>query len=131
MILKKIQINQVFIALLLGAVLGAAGIQLRDYGCLMGMPHPGGMRKHMIKKIERALNLGAEQKKQVEAIFDVMQPRMQALRDEMRPKFEAMRDETRAQIRQILTPEQLPEFERLNKKMDARWAKFRAKHHQE
>ena len=29
MILKNIQINQVFIALLLGAVIGAAGIQLR------------------------------------------------------------------------------------------------------
>ena len=128
MILKNIQINQVLIAFLLGAVIGAAGIQLRDYGCLMGMPHPGGLRKHMIKKIERALKLDAEQKKKADAIFDKMQPRMQALREEIRPKFEAMRDETRAEIKQILKPEQLPKFEKLNKKMDARWEKFKVKH---
>jgi len=126
MILEKIQIHQVLIALILGAVLGAAGIQLRDYGCLMGAPHQGAMRKHMIKKMERTLKLDAEQKKQIETLFETMQPRMKALREEMRPKFEAMREETRAEIRKILKPEQLPEFEKLNQKMDLRWKKYRA-----
>ncbi len=125
--LEKIQINQVLIALILGAVLGAWGIQMRDYGCLMGAPHQGGMRKHMIKKMERQLKLDAEQKQKIEALFQTMQPRMQALREEMRPKFETMRDETRAEIRKILKPEQLEAFEKLNAKMDARWKKFRAK----
>ena len=127
MIFKKIQIHQVLIALLIGAVLGAWGIQLRDYGCLMGTPHQGGMRKHMIKKMERELKLDAEQKKKIEALFQAMQPRMQALREEMRPKFEAMREETRAEIRKILKPEQMPKFDELNRKMDERWKKFRAK----
>lgn len=127
MIFKKIQINQVLIALILGAVIGAVGIQLRDYGCLMSAPHKGEMRQHMIKKMERELKLDAGQKEKLEAIFKIMQPRMQALRDEMRPKFQAMRAETREEIRKILKPEQLEEFEALNKKMDARWKKYREK----
>jgi len=128
---KNIQIHQVLIALLIGVAVGAWGIQMRDYGCWMKKPCKGEMREHMIKKMERDLQLDDAQKKQVEAIFETMRPRMKAMRAEMRPKFEALRDETRAEVRKVLRPEQLPKFEELNQKMDARWQKIREKREQE
>jgi len=124
---KNIRINQVLIAFLFGVAIGAWGIQLRDYGGWIEPAQPGTMRKHMIKKMEHDLGLNAEQKTQMEAIFKTAGPKMKDMRAEMRPKFEALRDETRAEIRKILTPEQMPKFEELNQKMDERWNKYRSK----
>ena len=127
MMFKNIRINQVLIAFLFGIAIGAWGIQLRDYGGWMEPSQPGSIRQHMIKKMEHDLRLNAEQKTQLEAIFKITGPRMKTMRAEMRPKFEALRDETRAEIRKMLTPEQIPRFEELNQKMDVRWNKYRSK----
>lgn len=124
---KNCRVNQILIALLLGVALGAWAIQLRDYGCWRKSVHHGPMRKHMIHKMEHDLHLNAEQRTQLEAIFKTMGTKMKVLREEMRPKFESLRDETRAEIRKILKPEQMPKFEEMNKKMDDKWAKYRAK----
>lgn len=122
---QKIHIHQVLISLLLGAVIGASWVQWRDHGCFMKPRDRDAMRQHMIEKLERKLDLNAEQRAQLEAIFEAKRPQMKAIRSEMRPKLDAVRKETREEIRKILNPDQLVKYEELNRKMDEHWKKMR------
>ncbi len=81
----------------------------------------GGMRQHMLERFDRELHLTADQKKQVETIFDAHHPQMEALQEEIRPKFEALRNTAQAEIRKLLNPEQQKKFDDLNVKMEERW----------
>ena len=59
------------------------------------------------------LNLSAEQKPQVSAIFDEARADLMRLRKESGPRFREVRERTDARLQSVLTPEQWTEFRRL------------------
>lgn len=115
----KIQVHQVLISLLIGLALGW-GVSRWQGPCFLPMPKQGDMKKHMMTKLSRELNLSADQKTKVEAIFDGHHPKMMALHEEMRPKFEVLKKEVHAEIRTVLDPEQQKKFEVFSAKMEER-----------
>ena len=81
----------------------------------------GGMKEHLLKRFSSELHLTPEQQTQVAAIFDARHPQMMALQAEMRPQFEALRNSTQAEIRKVLTPDQMPKFNEMNARMEEHW----------
>ncbi len=101
-------------------------------GCFGRLGGPGGhhgdkMKKVMLNKMSKELSLTDDQKEKVRAIFEAHEPEMKKMHEQMRPLFDAIRNKTRAEIKTILTAEQLPKFEELNARMDERMEKFRGK----
>ena len=81
---------------------------------------PGGlefMAKHMLRRMDRELDLSAAQEAEVKAILDRgtqrMSGKMKSLHDTLHEEFEA----TSGEIEAVLTPEQRVKFE----KMQQRW----------
>jgi Spy/CpxP family protein refolding chaperone len=71
-----------------------------------------GHRGDRVERMAKDLNLNAEQKSQLEAIFK-----------EQREKFEAIHQDTRARIQKVLTPEQQAKFDDLKKQRHEQWQK--------
>ncbi len=117
----NIKWHQVAIALLIGFSAGAVFGQWQVRENRHQRWKQGNMREHMLKRFDAALHLTPEQETQVAAIFDAHHPQMLALQAETRPKFEALRNSVQAEIRTILTPDQIPGFEKMNTKMQERW----------
>lgn len=66
------------------------------------------------------LELSAEQKTKVQAVFETEMKKMRELRadqtasrEEMRPKMQALREETNKQLKTILTPAQFEKWEKM------------------
>ncbi len=117
----KVKWHQVAIALLIGFGAGAVFGQWQARENFHHRWKEGGMREHMLKRFSSELELTPEQQAKVAAIFDAQHPKMMALQAESRPKFEALRNEVQAEVRKVLTPDQLPKFEAMNAKMQERW----------
>lgn len=67
-------------------------------------------RGDRIERLSKELNLSAEQKAKLEAIFK-----------ERKEKFKAFREEVRKSIEALLTKEQLAKFEELKKQRHEKW----------
>lgn len=120
----KIVWHQVAIALLIGFASGAAFSQW--YTKEIRHDHhgkKGGMKQHMLAKLDHKLHLTQEQKTAISAIFDQKRPQMEAMRDAMKPKFDAMRETTDTEIRKVLNPDQQVKFDEFTAKMKKRWDK--------
>ena len=115
--------NQIAVGFLAGLVIGCAVVAspLRRYlrESWDKRPH----HERMLDKLSSRLSLTPEQKTKMAAIFEAKRSRIEALMAEGRPKFDAVREETRAEIRKILTPEQIAKFETLEAKMEKRFKK--------
>ena len=75
----------------------------------------GGFEGHHANRIERLtknLDLTAEQKTKVEAIFK-----------EQEGKFKAIHEETRTRLQEVLTKEQMTKFDELKKQRHDKWQK--------
>ena len=71
------------------------------------------------KRMERQLDLTAEQRDRIEIIVRDSQRRIKSVFDEATPKAREEFRETRTKIREVLTPEQRKKFEELFKPRDA------------
>lgn len=85
---------------------------------------PPGDGSHMLKGLTRHLDLTEEQQAQVKSIFEAKKPRMEALREQMK----ALKEETDGEIKAILTPEQVKEFEALQEKRKQKFEKRMERH---
>ena len=119
--LANLKWHQIAISLLIGLALGTAYGQWHAKESFHTQWKKGGMKQHMLKQFNRELHLTADQKKQVSAIFEAKHAQMLALHSQMRPQFEALRNSTQAEIRKILTPEQVIKFDEMNSRMEKRW----------
>ncbi len=72
-------------------------------------------RAQRVERLTEELNLNAEQKTQVEQIFQ-----------QQRDKQEALRQETHQRLQAVLSPEQMSRFEALKQERQAKWQKHRA-----
>jgi Spy/CpxP family protein refolding chaperone len=66
----------------------------------------------LIERLERDLLLTPEQRSQVEAIFEARRPRLEDVQKEMMARADREQKELQAEIRAVLTPEQVQRFDR-------------------
>lgn len=107
----------VAVVFFLGIVLGGLVTHLWGERLL----HQYGERHHreeIVRKLTRTLDLTPDQQKQLGAILDDTWVKYHALYEKHRPEYDDVRHQGRAQIRAILTPEQLPRFEDFVRRVD-------------
>ncbi len=111
----------VAIVFLLGIALGAVGTYL-SAGRWWTPPrvgqNPRVRRVRLVEQLTRELRLTADQQQKLDGILAEMQAKFKALHEQMAPQSDQLRQQGRAQIRAILTPEQLPKFEDFLRRMD-------------
>lgn len=76
-----------------------------------GGPGPRGGRG-LIERLDRELQLSADQKTRVQAIFDQRRPHLEAVQREIATRAEQEQRELQAEVRKVLTPEQQQRFDR-------------------
>ena len=75
-------------------------------------------RAQKVQEVTRELSLTPQQAQQVDAILLQRHAETKAIHDQTDAQLDAVRQKGRAQVRAILTPEQLPKFEEFLKQMD-------------
>jgi Spy/CpxP family protein refolding chaperone len=75
-------------------------------------------RAHRVAEMTRELSLTPQQAQQIDSILLQWHTESKAIRDQSDAQIDAMREKKRAQVRAILTPDQLPKFEESVKRMD-------------
>jgi Spy/CpxP family protein refolding chaperone len=75
-------------------------------------------RARRVEELTRDLTLTPQQAQQVDAILLQRHTETKAIHDQTETQLDAVRQKGRAQVRAILTPEQLPKFEEFLKRMD-------------
>jgi Spy/CpxP family protein refolding chaperone len=104
------------VGLALGLVLGRRmPLMPQRTGMFMGPPGGPGVRPRggmLIERLDRELQLTADQKTRVQAIFDGRRSHLEALQRDIAARAEQEQHELQAEIRKVLTPEQQPRFDR-------------------
>jgi hypothetical protein len=72
-------------------------------------------------RMSRELGLSADQRRQLEAVFESNGKRLEQFRAETRVQFESLRKQLDTEIRAILTPEQRAKFEEQRKHRQRRF----------
>jgi Spy/CpxP family protein refolding chaperone len=75
-------------------------------------------RARRVEELTRELTLTPQQAQRVDAILLQRHTETKAIHDQTEAQLDAVRQKGRAQVRAILTPEQLPKFEEFLKQMD-------------
>lgn len=104
------------VGILLTSAFFAFGVRRFRRGMREGAPFA-----HMLKVLNRKLELSAEQSVKVEAVLQDKRRKLEAMREEAKPRFDALREEGRAEIRAVLTPVQQSKFDAL----EEQWKKRR------
>jgi Spy/CpxP family protein refolding chaperone len=106
--------KEILVALLIGMAVGWFASEKFDRP-----PHEW---KHgqMLERFSNELKLTPEQKASVMKIMETKREQFRALHEETRPRFEEIRASSKAEIRKLLTPEQIQRFEELEKKWEER-----------
>jgi len=75
-------------------------------------------RAHRVAEMTGELSLTPQQAQQFDSILLQWHTESKAIRDQSDAQIDAIREKKRAQVRAILTPDQLPKFEETVKRMD-------------
>jgi Spy/CpxP family protein refolding chaperone len=75
-------------------------------------------RAQKVRELTKELSLTPEQAQQLDAILMQRHAETKAIHDQTEAQIDAVRQKGRAQLRAILTPEQLPKFEEFLKRLD-------------
>jgi Spy/CpxP family protein refolding chaperone len=75
-------------------------------------------RAHRVAELTRDLSLTPQQAQQVDAILLQRHTEAKAIHDQSDVQLTAVREKGRAQIRAVLTPDQIPQFEAFLKHLD-------------
>ncbi len=81
----------------------------------------------MLEEFGRRLDLTEEQSRQIEAILEEKRKKISALRAEIRPRFDEIRRAVREDIRTVLKPRQIEEFDAIQDEWEERRRKRREK----
>lgn len=105
------------LAFLLGAVVGGLGFELLHLRRMAAWHHgaEGGPPEldFLVRRLERRLDLSADQTRQVRAIVERARRDLWELRGEVAPRVHGRMEEARGEIEEVLTPEQREELRRL------------------
>lgn len=110
----------VAVVFLLGAIFGGVGVHYWEVRT-NGSHTISGYPKHseILKQLTSQVGLSIEQEKQVGAVVDDIRARMHAVTQQQKPQMDAIRAEGRQRIRALLTPDQLPKYEKFIQELDA------------
>ena len=75
-------------------------------------------RAQKVQEVTKELSLTPEQAQQFDSILMQRHAETKAIRDQADAQIDAVRQKGRAQVRAILTPDQLPKFEEFLKRVD-------------
>jgi Spy/CpxP family protein refolding chaperone len=75
-------------------------------------------RARRVEELTKELTLTPQQAQQVDAILQQRHAETKAIHEQTETQLDSVRQKGRAQVRAILTPEQLPKFEEFLKRMD-------------
>jgi Spy/CpxP family protein refolding chaperone len=106
-----------------GAVVGALGY--RTYNpptarTINTPAQPGEWRKQYMEESKARLDLTDDQVSKLKAIMDETDARFRQAREQENQEIRQIRDEHIARVRMLLTPEQLPKYEKLHAEREAR-----------
>jgi hypothetical protein len=106
-----------------GAVVGALGY--RTYNpptarTINAPAPPGEWRKQYMEESKARLDLTEDQVSKLEAIMDDTDARFRQAREQENQEIRQIRDEHIARVRMLLTPEQLPKYEKLHAEREER-----------
>lgn len=109
-----------------GAVLGVFGQRLYEASRVANQPPAGRRpdpevaRKRIVDMYHDRLHLTDQQMTQLNAIMDEARQRVEDTRHKMGPEYQKIREEQNAKFRQILTPDQQVEFDKILKEREER-----------
>ena len=110
---------------LVGVLVGILGTHLHYAKQLEGPRRPGGRSaQHFINRLERELDLTAEQRRRIDEIIQDSRAEGESIHHEMLPRVRAHMDQTRRHIRDVLTPEQQVRFDELHRHHRRHWEHF-------
>jgi Spy/CpxP family protein refolding chaperone len=75
-------------------------------------------RAHRVAELSKQLSLTPQQAQQLDSVFLHWHGEAQAIRDQADAQIDVVRQKGRAQVRAILTPDQVPKFEEFLKRVD-------------
>jgi len=106
-----------------GAVVGALGY--RTYNpptarTINSPAPPGAWRKQYMEESKARLDLTDDQVSKLKVIMDDTDARFRQAREHENQEIRQIRDEHMARVRMLLTPEQLPMYEKLHAEREAR-----------
>jgi len=100
-----------------GAVVGGFGHRLYSTNSVGAASHSGGnsdgWRERYLKEMNARLQLTGEQAQRLVVILDESKARYKSVRDRMDPEMKQIQQEQRNLVRQMLSPEQRPEYEKM------------------
>lgn len=110
----------------LGIVVGAAGAgtYLRFAHPPFKFGRPEEAVRHIMKRLDRQLDLTDEQRKAIEPIVAEAFTRMRALRARLTPEVESLIDESTKRIKTHLNPDQQRRLDDYNAEVLKRWRMF-------
>jgi len=86
---------------------------------------PRGGAEVLIKRMNQKVGLSSDQQEQIRKVLDETNEKYREIRKDMEPRikdfsprFDAVRQESRDRIRSLLTPDQLPKFEKMIEEHD-------------
>ena len=97
---------------------GALSMNLYQRATAGGAWRNGKPQDFIIQKMDERLKLTSQQREQIRAVLDDNFSRYSEIRKEIEPRMSAVRQQGREKIRAVLTPEQLPKFEEMTRKID-------------
>jgi len=104
------------VAFLLGVIVGGLSVEWLHLRRMVAWHHGAGGPPEfdfLVRRLERRLDLSAEQTRQVEAIVERARADLWELRRQVAPRIHSRMEEARAEIEELLTPEQREELRRL------------------
>jgi Spy/CpxP family protein refolding chaperone len=113
--MKRNQWTAALIAVLLFCCGAAFGVLAHRYytSTSVSAKSAENFRHHYISEMRSKLNLSESQVTQLEAILDQTKQKMKAVRDSYHPTMLKIKEEQMNRVKSILTPQQIPVYERL------------------
>jgi Spy/CpxP family protein refolding chaperone len=112
-----------FLVFVSGAVVGALGYRTSNpptARTVSAPAPPGDWRKQYMEESKARLDLTDDQVGKLKTIMDDTEARFREARERENQEIRQIRDEHITQVRMLLTPEQLPKYEKLHAEREAR-----------
>jgi Spy/CpxP family protein refolding chaperone len=105
-----------------GAVLGMFGQRLYDAAPVSSnrRPNPEELRKKTLAEYQSRLKLTDDQVSKFNSLMDETRARVNEIRKQMHPEYEKVHQEQSEKVRQILTPDQETEYQKMIKEREER-----------
>jgi hypothetical protein len=113
--MKRNQWTAILVAVLLFCCGAAFGVLAHRYytSTTVNAKSPESFRHHYVSEMRSKLKLSATQVTQLETILDQTKQKVKAVRDSYHPAMLKIKEEQIGRVKSILTPQQIPIYERL------------------